>query len=136
MDNYNYFFSLDNVETFPGYVASDEAIAKAEVNLSLSFSSEYKTVLKNGIGLIGSHELTGIVPERRLNVVQSTLDEWERNQLIPRDLYLIERVGIDGILIWQSEDGSVFLSAPQQDARKVADSLVSYYCEEEENEGE
>ena len=55
-----------------------------------------------------------------------TIDERERNSEIPANLYVIEETGVEEIVIWQSEDGKIFYSAPNQELTKLCDSFAEY----------
>lgn len=101
-------------------------IEDAETKLNLKFASEYREYLKACSSAIANgHELTGLC--KQMNVISVTIDEWEFNPKIPRTMYVVERADIDGIIIWQTEEGSVYLSQPGRDPIKIASSLVEYF---------
>lgn len=107
--------------------ATVDAIAEAESRLGLHFSSEYKSYLADcGAASADGHEFTGIIPSARLNVVDVTEKNRTRNPNAPDNLYVVEEVQIDGITIWQSEDGSVYLSTGTQKPYKTHASLADY----------
>lgn len=115
------------ISLLAGEGVSDTLIADAEKTLNLSFSSEYKEYLKTyGIAAYDGHELTGITKSPRVNVVDVTIDERERKPEIPANLYVIEETGVEEIVIWQSEDGKIFYSAPNQELTQLCDSFAEY----------
>ena len=62
---------------------SDDAIKKAEEELSLHFSPEYREYLKNyGVASFYGHELTGLSNSNRLNVINVTKEEKSLNDKI------------------------------------------------------
>ena len=123
---------VETIRNFPDFIGSggrtDREIDACEKALNLRFSEEYRTYLKKiGLACFDGTELTGITAVPRLDVAAATKKAKERNILIPEDLYVVEDTGIDGILVWQSSAGEVFLSAPGTALRKAADSLTEYY---------
>ncbi len=110
-----------------GEGVSETMITEAEKTLNLSFSSEYKEYLKTyGIAAYGGHELTGITRSSHVNVVDVTKDERERNPDVPADLYVIEETDVEEIVIWQSGDGKIFYSGPNQKLTHLCNSLSEY----------
>lgn len=115
----------ENVFSMKG--VSDELINQAEQELGLIFNKEYKSYLSvYGLVSYGSHELTGICPFPRLNVVSVTIEEREYNPLTPKDYYVIEQLNIDGMVIWQSSEGKIYQTTPNSEPVKIADSLSEY----------
>lgn len=113
------FISGNGVENFQ--------IVEVENLLNLKFSDEYKHYLSSiGVASADGHEFTGITPIERLNVVNVTLHERKNNPQIPTNLYVIEQANIDGIIIWQSETGEVYQTAPNSELTKLCDSLSEY----------
>lgn len=110
-----------------GKVVSDSEIQAAENQLGLKFSEEYKNYTRAvGSACADGHEFTGVVDVPRLSVVQATISERERNTNIPADLYVVERLGIDGIIIGQDAAGTVYQTERDGSAEKIADSLAEY----------
>ena len=102
-------------------------IESAEQKLSLKFNRDYKECLMQfGQFSIYGHEFTGLTKTLRLNIVEVTKDERSKNNFIPKDLYVIEQTHIDDIVIWQNEQGEIFLSSSMIELHKVADSLLKY----------
>lgn len=106
---------------------SEAEIKKAEKELGLSFSDEYKAYVKEfGEVSANSVELTGIIDVAYLNVVTSTKEKWQFNPLVSHDMYVVEDTCIDGIIIWQTQKGGIFKSLPNEKPNKIADSLAEY----------
>lgn len=111
-------------------VAGNE-IVEAEKVLEVKFAEEYKEYLCSfGAASIYGHEFTGICDVERLNVVAVTKEERELNPFVPQEFYVVEQLNIDGIVIWQSEDGSIFMSMPSNIFKKINESLLEYISEE------
>ncbi|MGL5916755.1 MAG: SMI1/KNR4 family protein, partial [Culicoidibacterales bacterium] len=47
-----------------------------------------------------------------------------------KDMYVIESLGIDGIIIWQNSKGEVFQTIPNGEPEKIHNSFESYLLEE------
>ena len=91
------------------------------------FASEYNEYLGEfGSVLADDIEITGIAKSKNRNVVAVTLREWELNPQVEHNLYVVENLGIDGIIIWQDESGRVYESTPNNKPKKIADSLADY----------
>ena len=88
-----------------------------------------KTIWLKEIGLacFDGHELTGLTNTDRLNVVSVTKELRKQSEEISALWYVVEDVGLDGIIIWQNSDGALYATAPYTNAKKVADSLSEYY---------
>ena len=107
--------------------ASDEAIENAENELALQLSDEYKDYLKEyGAVLAIGVELTGIAKSKHRDVVQVTKKEWAANSKISNNLYVVENVAIDGIVIWQDADGKIYESTPNNEAKFIYNNLAEY----------
>lgn len=107
--------------------ATDSEIQEAEKALGLSFSKEYREYTGQlGIATADGHEFTGIAEMPRLNVVHVTKSEKRKNSGIPENFYVVERVGIDGIVIWQDQQGNVYEAINVGTAEKIAESLAEY----------
>lgn len=101
-------------------------IENAEKTLKLKFASEFKECLHEfGAVSIGGHELTGFSADRNLDVVEVTKKNRERLNL-ERSRYVIEEAHIDGIVIWQDSNGMIYETAPNMEAKKIANSLTEY----------
>ena len=107
--------------------AAEEDIANAEHVLNVEFARDYRECLST-FGLIDAngHELTGVCPYPRLNVVEATICERGYDTGVDTHIYVIERTGMDGAIAWQSSDGRVYLRFPDGHSVKAADSLFEY----------
>ena len=88
---------------------SDEQIKEAEEKLGLVFPAEYKDYVKQfgAISFTGT-EWTGLNAVGYLNVITETLTEKERYDSFPEKHFVLENLGIDGILVICDEEGKVF----------------------------
>lgn len=102
-------------------------ITDAELQLRVSFASEYKEYLASfGAIIADGIELSGIAKSEHRNVVSLTKKEWELNPKIPHTMYVVENTYVDGIIIWQDTSGSIYQSTPGTEAKQIAVSLVDY----------
>lgn len=107
---------------------TDAEIAEAEKELGIKFAKDYHEYLKKiGIACFDGHELTGLTNTDRLNVVSVTKELRKQSEEICALWYVVEDVGLDGIIIWQNSDGVLYATAPNTNAKMVADSLSEYY---------
>lgn len=106
--------------------ASEDQISLAEKELNLRFAEEYKEYVKS-FGVISAYgiELTGICKSPRLSVVNVTKRE-RKNSNLPDDLYVIENVGIEGLLLLQNEAGEIYQLDENKNLQKRYDSLSQY----------
>ncbi len=106
----------------------DDSILDAEEKLQVSFAEEYKSYLrKYGAVSYEGHELTGLIRSKRLNVVDCTIKQREENDCILPGMYVVENLGIDGIVVIQASDGKVYmLYSYDNEISKVANSLLEY----------
>lgn len=110
---------------FTGGVSSED-ISDAETLLNLTFAEDYKLYLSK-FGQIEAEgiELSGLSNKRLTSVV--VLTQNERKMLsIPPKHYVIENVGIDGLIYSQDATGIVYQLLPNRPIVKVADSLLQY----------
>lgn len=107
--------------------ASTDDVGNIEIELALPLAEEYKEyLLEFGAILADDIELTGVAKSKNRDVVQVTKKEWAANDKIKHNLYVVENVGIEGIVIWQDGSGTVYESRPNHEARKIANSLSDY----------
>lgn len=107
--------------------AESNAIERAEKELGLKFANEYIEYLEQfGSILADGIEITGIAKSKNRSVVTVTKREWDLNTQVEHDMYVVENLAIDGIIIWQDETGSVYETSPNKNAKKVANSLADY----------
>lgn len=111
--------------------ASGEEISDAEKKLGVVFSNEYKDYLRAfGVATVGYHEFTGICRSPRLHVVDVTLKERQFCGHSGDSMYVVEQLHIDGVVIWQAQDGSVYQTIPGLSPIKIASSIVDYLQED------
>lgn len=112
---------------FCGRGASVDEIKELSKKAKVVFSDEYIEYLKVfGIIAFDGHELTGLSKTKRLNVSEVTL-EYKRLYRNELDLlYVVEVADIDGILIWQSEDGKIYKTIGDSNPILIYESLSEY----------
>ena len=111
---------------FIGDGADIEEIKETEDRLNLEFSVEYKDYLKKyGVASADGHEFTGIVNSPRLNVVDVTM-KTKKDHDVAAELYVVELLQIDGIIIWQNKTGEVFMMSNNGELSKIGDNLMEY----------
>lgn len=125
---------IDTIKKLPNLLplkaASNIEIIDAELQLRVEFSSEYKDYLANfGAIIADGMELTGITKSEYRNVVYVTKQERELNINIPRTMYVIEKTGIDGVIIWQNTEGDIYQTQANTKPEKIANSLSEYILE-------
>lgn len=107
--------------------ADNISIENAEKELGLKFATEYKQYLEAfGSVLADDVEITGIAKSKNRNVVIVTKREWELNPQVEHNMYVVENLAIEGIIIWQDENGNIYESMPNKELKKIADSLADY----------
>ena len=110
-----------------GKGVDQKTISKAESELGLTFADEYKEYLKEmAIAAYGGHELTGLTKSKRTNVVQVTQKKKKICPSVPMDWYVIEDANIDGIVIWQDEQGKIYKTLYDSEAVCIAFSLADF----------
>lgn len=122
---------IEVIEKLPDLIilkpVGTKAVENIEIELALRFAEEYKEYLRKfGAVMADNVELTGAAKSKSRNVVSVTKREWGANPLIQHTMYVVENVGIDGIIIWQDASGSIYQSRPNHPADKIADSLADY----------
>ena len=110
--------------------ASTDDIDAAQNQLKVTFSDDYKEYLDE-FGAISAKgvELTGLNVSPRINVVDITLAERMRSPSFPSDMYVIENLAIDGILVLQNSAGHIFEWQPSGSCKKIYDDLSGYLRE-------
>lgn len=122
---------IDDMKGLPLFASlggvGDSEINSAEEALQVSFAEDYREYLAAfGVASANGHELTGICSSARLNVVDVTQDERGRGHNDESGWYVVERLGFDDLVAWQSPSGEVFLTAGEAEPHKAADSLIEY----------
>ena len=89
--------------------ANDEQILKAQNELAIKFSTDYIDYLREfGVVNFFGTEWQGLNGPEYLNVVKSTLEARETYPDFPVNMFILEDLGFDGILILLDTNGSVF----------------------------
>lgn len=126
---------MDNIvkliESLPGLLllkkATEEQIKSTEHKLGVSFSEDYKEYLLNFGGILAEGiELSGISYSDHRDVVSLTRTAWALNPKVPHSMYVIEDTRVDGIIVWQDYNGTIYKSLPNNEPIKIADSLAAY----------
>lgn len=106
--------------------ATEAEVTVAEKELGVIFAEDYREyVLKYGVISARGIELTGVTTAKRLDVVSVTKAEREMAN-IPKNMYVIENVAIDGIVVLQNTAGEVFSIAPHEPLKRICSSLSEY----------
>lgn len=107
--------------------ASMEQIIEAEKELGINFAEDYaKYVEKYGAISAKGIELTGVTNYERLNVISVTKRERNINPNIPANMYVIENIAIDGLIVLQDETGKVYTVTPNKIPKLICNSLSEY----------
>ena len=122
---------VDVLKGMPDYIGangrSEEEILHAEKALGISFAEDYREYLaKIGLACFDGHELTGLTNTARLDVVSLTKEKREQFGDFVSSRYVVEETNIQGIVIWQDSTGTVYETAPNSKAKKIANSLSEY----------
>lgn len=108
---------------------SDEIINNAELQLKLTFASDYKELLSNyGSLIIGGDEFLGI-DTVNYDIVKATEEARNMYPDFPKSMYVIENMYIDGILLVQNTQGAIFVFQSRKTIQKVKDNLKDYLME-------
>ena len=122
----------ESISSLPFFHASSngvtiQEISDAEARLGVSFSEDYaEYVSAFGYAAVNGHELTGICEHPRLNVVSVTEAERGCGHGEMPNWYVVERLGVDGLLAWQDEKGVVYLTAQWRNPEPAAGSLLEF----------
>ncbi|NFT91106.1 SMI1/KNR4 family protein [Clostridium botulinum] len=115
---------LDNLRYLNG--ASEDEIKNAQQKLNLLFASDYKNYLEiYGAIIAKGVELTGLNVSSRINVVEVTLNE-RKNNNIPNNMYVIENIAIEGIIILQNEKAEIFELRENGKLNMIYNNLKEY----------
>ena len=107
--------------------ATQELITAAEKELDVTFSKEYVEYLAEfGVAIFNGHEFTGLCDGKRLDVIRITKEQRAFHKYIPDNLFVVECLDIDDIVVWQDAVGTVYASTPSSKPKKIANSLVEY----------
>ena len=110
-----------------GKGASEESVQQAETEAGAVFAPDFRScLLAFGIFAYDGHEFTGISSTPRLSVVEVTKKQRALNSNIPNGWYVIEEANIDGIVIWQATDGSIYATAFNAPPVKYANNMMEF----------
>ena len=102
-------------------------VVAAEQELGLTFAEDYKEyILEFGAASFSGHELTGMCDSERLSVISTTEKARAFFSGIPNELYVIEDLYFDHVLVVQDSSGAVYYYGPEDEKKKVANSLKDY----------
>lgn len=108
---------------------STKDLENAELKLELKFPKEYKNLLLEfGVISFNSHEWFGLNVTGYLNVIESTLSERKLNNKFPSDCFVLENLGIDGVLILVDSNENVYEWNGYEN-KVIATSLSQYYLD-------
>ena len=101
-------------------------IKDAQKMLGITFPDEYIDYVKEygAISFYGT-EWTGLNVDGYMNVVEATKQEREINDSFPADCFVIENLGIDGIVTIADENGIIY-SLQYSRKEKICNSLTEY----------
>lgn len=121
---------IDMVNSIKGvrYIGgcSEGGIQRAEKLLRLKFPNEYREyMLEFGSITFKGVELTGLNITGHLNVVDATLQERKFNPDFPKNIFIIENLGIDSIFIVGDEKGSIY-KLQYDKMIKISSSFTEY----------
>ncbi len=107
---------------------ADDQITMAEQALNITFPEEYREYLKEfgAISFYGT-EWTGINVDDYLDVVKTTNQERDINTEFPVGCFLLENLGIDGMLIVSDMEGKIY--SLQYDKKKLLCASLTEYLE-------
>jgi len=104
-----------------------QEIENAQRALGLTFADDYREYVKEcGTASYEGHELTGISNDLNLDVVTVTANNLKRNPNINMPLYVIEEAHIDGIVIWQAPDKTIYRTDWSTKPVMIAANLEEY----------
>lgn len=121
--------ALINLPEFYSLKGATEAqIHLLEKKLSLKFSKEYRNLLSlYGCVSVNGHEIVGFSSSKRIDVITVTNEEKAKNKYVPDNFYVLEKVGIDDIVVWQESEGNIYLSYKNNKPELICcDSIVDY----------
>lgn len=122
---------VDFLRNKTGFIGSSgrtkEEILQAEEELCIRFAAEYHEYLERiGLASVEEHELTGLTKDIRLDVVAVTKEYRTLYGLDTVSWYVVEDIGIDGLVIWQDEKETIYQTSFSVEPVKIAESLEEY----------
>ena len=120
---------LKHEESFNCGTGVDEnTIIDAETSLGVKFVDSYRQfLLAFGIAMYEGHEFSGLLGDKRTNVVKLTKEIREKNTNIPFDMYVIEQTDYDGIVILQAGNGNIYYLINDGAPCFLYDTLEEYF---------
>ncbi|WP_321381014.1 SMI1/KNR4 family protein [Trichococcus shcherbakoviae] len=112
-----------------GKSVDDTSIAVVEEILGLSFAEDYKTFIREyGFAFGDGSEIFGINIDKIENssVLIETKKEKEFDPNIPSDYYVVENIGMDGLLALQNKSGKIIIWQKENGNIKEFNDLESY----------
>lgn len=124
---------IETIRCKPNFYAEKGAsliqIEQAEKSLGLKFALDFKECLcEFGAVSFEGHEFTGFSTDKNLDVVMTTQNNRKKIS-VGKELYVIEEAHIDGIVIWQGSDGTVYQTMPNSKCTPIAKNLLEYISE-------
>ena len=105
---------------------SAEQLTKAEAELGMTFPTEFREyVQKYGAISFYKTEWTGLQVEGYLNVIEATKQERELNPAFPRDCFVLENLGIEGLIVAVDKAGQVW-EIQGEEKQLLCNSLREY----------
>ena len=125
----SFLLFMEQEDTFFLFFAVDfDRIDEAEQTLQLVFADDYKEYVNTfGAATFDGHELTGICHSNRLSVIFTTERARKYYPNFPKNMYVVEELFFDHILIVQDSTGAIYSYGPNDKATKTAESLLEYY---------
>ena len=106
-----------------------QQVNEAQSKLNITFPEEYIDYVREfGVVSFYGTEWTGLNVEGDLNVVEVTEQERSLNDRFPKECFVLENLGIDGVLIIWNEKGQVF-SIHFNEVKKICNSVSEYLDE-------
>lgn len=103
-------------------------IERIESEIGFSLADEYKEYIKQyGVAFSNGHEFTGAIESKRLGVVNATNRFWSKAEYDRTQKYVVEEIGVDGVVILQDSNGYVYQAAPNIEPVFIFDSLADYF---------
>ncbi len=116
--------NIDDLSYIEG--CSEKQIKRAQKALGIVFPSDFiKYVKMFGCIDFGATEWTGLNIKGRLNTVEATKKERQKNKNFPKGFFVLENLGIDGKKVIVNEKGEV--SIIQYDSiTPLCNSIIEY----------
>ena len=116
--------AVPNLFHLTGCVTSQ--IKEAQKSLNLEFPAEYIEYVKTfgAVSFYGT-EWDGLYVDGNLNVVTATKQERDLDSNFPNDCFVVENVGIDGVLTLMGQNGKIY-TYQQGKKSLLCDTLCEY----------